>query len=147
MAGSTVRGEQDPPAVPVIGMLEYCGVTVRAENKEAVERIEREHVPLPALQDNAGEVSSDHTQDVTVNIKADTNCCQNHLALAHPPTYSSAVEIRENEDEAWVVLVLGVEGAVLVPAHCRAQPTRVKAMSKRARKEQGRGEAASHKYE
>ncbi|CAB1438008.1 unnamed protein product [Pleuronectes platessa] len=40
------EGEQDPPAVPVIGMLEYCGVTVRAENKEAVERIEREACSL-----------------------------------------------------------------------------------------------------
>lgn len=34
------------PTVLVIGMLKYCSVTVRGENKEAVERIEREHVPL-----------------------------------------------------------------------------------------------------
>lgn len=31
----------------VIGMRKHCSVTVRGENKEAVERIEREHVPLP----------------------------------------------------------------------------------------------------
>lgn len=35
------------PTVPLIGMLKYFCVTVRGENKEAVERIEREHVPLP----------------------------------------------------------------------------------------------------
>ena len=29
------------PTVPVIGMLKYCSVTVREENKEAVERIEK----------------------------------------------------------------------------------------------------------
>lgn len=31
-------------------MLKYCSVTVRGENKEAVERIEREHVPFPGCE-------------------------------------------------------------------------------------------------
>ena len=51
-------GGAGSPAVPVIGMLEYCSVTVRAENKEAVERIEREHVPLPAPRDKVREGES-----------------------------------------------------------------------------------------
>lgn len=46
MAGSAAR-RRGSPTVPVIGMLKYCSVTVRGENKEALERIEREHVPLP----------------------------------------------------------------------------------------------------
>lgn len=31
-------------------MLKYCSVTVKGENKEAVERIEREHVSLPRCE-------------------------------------------------------------------------------------------------
>lgn len=49
MAGSTVR-TTGSPTVPFIGMLKYCSVTVRGENKEAVERIDTEHVALPRCE-------------------------------------------------------------------------------------------------
>lgn len=42
--------ERGSPTVRVIGMLKYCSVTVRGENKEAVERIEREHVLFPGCE-------------------------------------------------------------------------------------------------